>query len=76
VVLLDNSYVQTSNLPITRRDAEGNTFQQRTLDDGSVHEVVKNFPSREQALAAIGARACHARWIAYDHYWILSYTLS
>jgi SAM-dependent methyltransferase len=76
VVFLDNSFVQTSNLPITRRDAEGNTYQTRTLDDGSVHEVLKNFPTREEAFAAIGPRARAPQWIAFDHYWVLSYTLA
>jgi demethylmenaquinone methyltransferase/2-methoxy-6-polyprenyl-1,4-benzoquinol methylase len=75
VVMLDNSFVQTSNLPITRRDAEGNTYQDRSLDDGSVHEVLKNFPTREEAFAAIGARARDPQWTAYGHYWVLSYEL-
>jgi len=76
VVLLDNSYVQTSNLPITRRDAQGNTYQNRTLDDGSVHEVLKNFPTREAAFKAIGARALDPQWTVYGHYWVLTYTLA
>ncbi len=76
VVFLDNSFVQTSNLPITRRDDAGNTYQLRTLDDGSTHEVLKNFPSREQALAAIGPRARQPRWLAFTHYWLLAYELA
>jgi SAM-dependent methyltransferase len=76
VVMLDNSFVQTSNLPLSRQDAEGNTYQNRVLDDGSVHEVLKNFPTREQAFAALGPRAHHCEWIAYEHYWVLSYQLS
>ena len=44
VVMLDNSFVQTSSTPISRRDEHGNAYQNRTLDDGSVHEVLKNFP--------------------------------
>lgn len=75
VVMLDNSFVQTSNLPITRRDAEGNTYQLRTLDDGSSHEVLKNFPARDEAVAAIGPRAVDVRWVDYPHYWVLSYSL-
>ena len=76
VVMLDNAFVQTSNLPITRTDTDGNTYQQRTLDDGSVHEVLKNFPTREQAIDAIGPRAREAQWHEWTHYWGLTYTLA
>lgn len=76
VVMLDNSYVHASSTPITRRDAQGNTYQLRTLDDGSAHEVLKNFPTPEQAIEALGARARDAQWIAHTHYWVLSYTLA
>ncbi|HEY6133838.1 MAG TPA: class I SAM-dependent methyltransferase [Rubrivivax sp.] len=75
VVMLDNHFVQTSNLPITRQDADGNTYQNRTLDDGSVHEVLKNFPRPEQAFAALGPRAHDPQWTECGHYWVLDYTL-
>ena len=76
VVFLDNAFVQASSTPLSRRDAEGNTYQQRTLDDGSVHEVQKNFPTRDEALARIGRRARDAEWIEHKHYWVLSYLLA
>jgi ubiquinone/menaquinone biosynthesis C-methylase UbiE len=76
VVMLDNSYVQTSSTPIARTDADGNTYQQRTLDDGSSHEVLKNFPTPQAAIAALGPRARDARWTPYTHYWVLDYTLA
>lgn len=76
VVMLDNSYVRTSSTPLSRRDAEGNTYQNRTLDDGSVHEVLKNFPTRDEAFAALGPRARHPQWLDFEHYWVLSYELA
>ena len=76
VGMLDNSYVQTSSTPISRRDEVGNTYQNRSLDDGSVHEVLKNFPGREEAIAALGPRARRPQWIDYTHYWVLSYELA
>jgi demethylmenaquinone methyltransferase/2-methoxy-6-polyprenyl-1,4-benzoquinol methylase len=76
VVLLDNRFVAGSSTPISRRDDEGNSYQQRTLDDGSVHEVVKNFPDRDSAIAAAGERVRHAAWREHTHYWVLSYTLA
>jgi SAM-dependent methyltransferase len=79
VVMLDNSYVRTSqtpsNTPFSRRDEDGNTYQLRTLDDGSVHEVLKNFPTREQAFSLLGGRAVEREWIQHEHYWVLSYRL-
>lgn len=76
VVMLDNRYVPASSTPISRRDADGNSYQDRTLDDGSRHEVLKNFPTREQAVAALGPRVRDPQWIEHPHYWILSYTLA
>jgi demethylmenaquinone methyltransferase/2-methoxy-6-polyprenyl-1,4-benzoquinol methylase len=76
IVFLDNSFVQTSSTPISRRDAAGNSYQLRTLDDGSVHEVVKNFPNRDEALARLGPRARQPQWIEYTYYWVLSYELA
>jgi hypothetical protein len=46
------------------------------LFTGSVHEVLKNFPTREQALAMLGPRAYAAQWVDYEHYWMLSYKLA
>jgi demethylmenaquinone methyltransferase/2-methoxy-6-polyprenyl-1,4-benzoquinol methylase len=75
VMFLDNSYVQTSSTPLSRRDEFGNTYQQRSLDDGSSHEVLKNFPDLEQAKALLGAVADDIEWRDYEHYWVLAYTL-
>ena len=76
VVFLDNSFVQTSSTPISRRDKAGNTYQNRTLDDGSVHEVLKNFPSAASATAMLGPRARQVQWLDHVHYWVLSYELA
>jgi SAM-dependent methyltransferase len=76
VVMLDNRFVPGSSTPIARRDAEGNTYQHRSLDDGSLHEVLKNFPTRDEAFAALGPRARAPQWTAFEHYWVLSYTLA
>jgi demethylmenaquinone methyltransferase/2-methoxy-6-polyprenyl-1,4-benzoquinol methylase len=75
IVMMDNRFVAGSSTAISRRDADGNRYQLRTLDDGSVHEVVKNFPDRGAALRAIGERARDAEWTEHTHYWVLSYTL-
>ena len=75
LVFLDNRYVPGSNLPITRTDDAGNTYQTRTLDDGSVHEVLKNFPDADAVRAAAGARADAFDWTCWTHYWAAAWTL-
>ena len=75
VVMLDNRYVESSSTPLSRTDKGGNTYQSRQLDDGSVHEVLKNFPTREQAFLVLGTRAHNPQWTEYGHYWVLRYGL-
>ena len=76
IVFLDNRFVAGSSTPLSRRDATGNSYQQRALPDGSVHEVLKNFPSEDEALAAIGPGVREARWTALQHFWLLEYRLA
>ena len=75
VLMLDNRDVPGSSTPISRRDADGNSYQRRPLDDGSTHEVLKNYPSAASAAAALGPRALDLRWTEYPHYWLLHYRL-
>ena len=76
VVMLDNRFVEGSSTPISRRDADANTYQQRALDDGSVHEVLKNFPDRASAVATLGEHVRDVQWREHTHYWVLSYALA
>lgn len=76
VVFCDNREVPGSTTPVSRRDGDGNTYQQRRLADGSSHEVLKNFPTRAQAEALLGPRATGMQWIESTHYWLLTYELN
>jgi SAM-dependent methyltransferase len=73
VVMLDNLFVPGSSTPLHRRDAHGNTYQNRALDDAGVTEVLKNFPSRGDVHAALGRRAKNFRWYAWQYYWACSW---
>jgi demethylmenaquinone methyltransferase/2-methoxy-6-polyprenyl-1,4-benzoquinol methylase len=79
VVMMDNLYVPGSSTPIARRDADGNTYQSRPLPDGSLHEVLKNFPDEQSARAAVHAAAPDAvdlHWQTWGHYWALGWRLA
>lgn len=73
VAFIDNRYVEGSSTPVARRDAEGNGYQLRTLDDGSRHEVLKNFPAESELIKRTVKRGWGANVELYEHYWLLSY---
>lgn len=77
VLFLDNRYVEGSSTPIARTDAEGNTYQRRLLENGTAHEVLKNFPEpgelREQ-IGAAGGRAVEVTELTY--YWYAAYEVA
>lgn len=76
VVFIDNVYQSGSSTPLSRHDEAGNSYQLRRLDDGSTHEVLKNYPQPEDAIAMLGPQAREPRWVAYRHFWMLSYALA
>jgi demethylmenaquinone methyltransferase/2-methoxy-6-polyprenyl-1,4-benzoquinol methylase len=76
VVLIDNRYVDGSSSPVARRDAAGNTYQLRSLDDGSRHEVLKNFPTADELRGLLGAQARDFKWLQWPHFWGCTYTLA
>ncbi len=73
VVFMDNNYVEGSNLPVTKTDEQGNTFQTRKLKDGSVHLVRKNFPSEAFIKEQLKDIAKDIQFISLEYYWILIY---
>ena len=75
VAILDNSYAEGSSTPISRTDAQGNTYQMRALANGEHYEVLKNFPSALDLAEAVRpvAREAHLESLAY--YWLLVFTL-
>ena len=67
--LLDNLYVDGSSSPIVEQDAERNTYQTRTLSDGSVHRVFKNFPTRVETDSLVTGLSTSAAIREWRHFW-------
>ena len=70
--MLDNLFVEGNSTPIAHRDSDGNTFQCRRLDDGSEHDVLKNFPSEAELRADVAAFGQNVQFTALEYYWLLS----
>lgn len=75
VVFIDNLFVPGSSTPISHTGPQGDTWQTRTLDDGSTHQVLKNFPTRDEALSLLGSETTSHEWITCQYFWILDYRL-
>jgi demethylmenaquinone methyltransferase/2-methoxy-6-polyprenyl-1,4-benzoquinol methylase len=75
IVFMDNQFVPGSNTPISRTDAEGNTYQLRRLENGDEHEILKNFPSEKEVRDVITDLAVEISWTELQYYWFLTYRL-
>ena len=73
VVLVDNRFVEGSSLAIAHQDDEGNTYQTRTLGNGSLHQVLKNFPTDNQFRELLHGIATDINPVPLTHYWVLTY---
>ena len=73
IVFIENCYVEGSSTPISRTDENGDTYQLRRLDDGSTHEVLKNFPKESELRAAVEDLGLDVQVEFLEYYWILSY---
>jgi SAM-dependent methyltransferase len=75
VAIVDNTFTEWSSTPISRRDAEGNTYQMRRLANGEEFEVQKNFPTAEELAQAVRPVAREAHLETLTYYWLLVFTL-
>jgi SAM-dependent methyltransferase len=75
IIVLDNRYVEGSSNPINRADAGGNTYQVRSLSDGSTHEVLKNFPARNEFIERIAPFSKSCEFTELDYFWLAEYIL-
>lgn len=73
VVLIDNRYVPGNSTPISGHDASGNTYQNRSLSDGTEYRVLKNFPSEAELKRSLGAAATSFCFHELEYYWYATY---
>lgn len=57
---------------ITKTDEQGNTYQDRTLTDGSAHRVLKNFPTDDFLTLKLSTIATAIEIKRLKYYWIAS----
>ena len=75
VLLIDNGTIQLQDFPIGETDPDGNTYQHRTLRDGSTHKVLKNFPTESELRSLFEPFALNVIYRQLQNFWLLEYTL-
>jgi demethylmenaquinone methyltransferase/2-methoxy-6-polyprenyl-1,4-benzoquinol methylase len=75
VVFADNTFAPGESTPISRTDAQGNTYQTRRLDDGQTFEVLKNYPTENEFEELLHGRAGKIELRKLKYYWWLSYRI-
>lgn len=61
-----------NNKSIIKIDGHGNTYQARTLEDGTSHVVLKNFPSQEFLVQTLSKFSTGIQYIDLEYYWIVT----
>lgn len=73
IVFMDSKQIEATDHDkkrITRVDSYGNTFQTRLLENGTVHEVLKNFPAHTFLLDKLSPWATDINVFDLEYYWI------
>lgn len=75
MLLIDNGIVQQKDFPIAETDADGNTYQLRQLRDGSIHRVLKNFPTEDEMQLLLTPYAKRFPYQQLGNFWLCEYEL-
>lgn len=75
VVMIDNNYVPGSSTVIGRKDKDGNTYQLRTLADGSTYEILKNFPDEKDLREYFAPHSNQIAITRLQYFWTAEYTI-
>jgi SAM-dependent methyltransferase len=76
ITFIDNRFVAGSSTAISESDTDGNTYQLRQLSDGSIHRVLKNFPSPEFLHSTLSAYSDTVHVTEFEYFWCATYTLN
>ncbi len=73
VIFIDSMYGEGTSTPTSRTSEDGDTYQIRKLDNGSTHEVLKNFWTQAELVATVVGLATDVEIEFWRYFWIMSY---
>ncbi|MBI3515606.1 MAG: methyltransferase domain-containing protein [Proteobacteria bacterium] len=69
LLMIDQNRVPGFTYPTFRRDRSGNRYELRALDDGSVFQVVKNFPTDTELRISLSSVCDRIEIIRLRYFW-------
>jgi SAM-dependent methyltransferase len=72
LLMIDQNYVPDFGVQVRRRDADGNSYQTRWLDNGERFEVVKNYPDPAELERSVGQACDDIQILQLTHFWAVS----
>jgi len=71
LLMIDQLYLEGYSTPAFRRDRAGNRYELRTLENGHVFQIVKNYPTRAELQAIVGDVCKEVRITCLTYFWAL-----
>lgn len=75
VTLFDNNRAQLARFPIVHTDPAGNTYQDRTWEDGETYRVLKNFPTEDELRSMVSGYGTDVQHQDLENFWVLDYAV-
>jgi hypothetical protein len=72
LVLLDEVYVEGVSNPVARTDAQGNTYEMVTNDEGQRVERVMSYPTDSALRKRLANAAKEIRVARWEYFWVLT----
>ena len=73
LVFIDNNFVKGSSTPIATKDKQGNTYQNRILENGNEYQVLKNFPTEKFIRKLLKNESDDVKFTKLQYYWLLEF---
>jgi ubiquinone/menaquinone biosynthesis C-methylase UbiE len=72
LLMIDQRYSESHSMPAFRYDRAGNRYELRSLENGCVFEVIKNYPTPEQLQASLSEVCTDVEVRSLRHFWALT----
>jgi len=71
LLMIDQRYSESCSMPAFRRDRAGNRYELRSLENGRIFQIIKNYPTPEQLQASLSDLCEEVEVTSLHYFWAL-----